>query len=51
MADSEFQRPTLAENISMPRNDLFARRDLIDPLRPHAEAVQAKVYGAAVNTC
>ncbi len=24
MADSEFQRPTLAENISMLRNDLFA---------------------------
>ena len=33
MADSEFQRPTLAENISMLRNDLFARLDVSDTLR------------------
>ncbi|ELU7179595.1 phage baseplate protein, partial [Escherichia coli] len=33
MADSEFQRPTLAENISMLRNDLFARLDVSDTFR------------------
>ncbi|STM70657.1 putative phage baseplate protein [Escherichia coli] len=47
MADSEFQRPTLAENISMLRNDLFARLDVSDTLRRMDEDVRAKVYAAA----
>ena len=46
MADSEFQRPTLAENISMLRNDLFARLDVSDTLRRMDEDVRAKVYAA-----
>lgn len=44
MADSEFQRPTLAENISMIRTDLFARLDINDELRRMDEDVRAKVY-------
>ena len=50
MADSEFQRPTLAENISMLRNDLFARLDVSDTLRRMDEDVRAKVYAAALHT-
>lgn len=50
MADSEFQRPTLAENISLLRNDLFARLDVSDTLRRMDEDVRAKVYAAALHT-
>lgn len=50
MADSEFQRPTLAENISMIRTDLFARLDVTDTLRRMDEDVRAKVYAAALHT-
>lgn len=50
MADSEFQRPTLAENISMLRTDLFARLDVSDTLRRMDEDVRAKVYAAALHT-
>ena len=50
MTDSEFQRPTLAENISMLRNDLFARLDVSDTLRRMDEDVRAKVYAAALHT-
>ncbi|EKN7330646.1 baseplate J/gp47 family protein, partial [Shigella flexneri] len=50
MADSEFQRPTLAENISMLRNDLFVRLDVSDTLRRMDEDVRAKVYAAALHT-
>lgn len=50
MADSEFQRPTLAENISMLRNDLFAGLDVSDTLRRMDEDVRAKVYAAALHT-
>ncbi|RJT26931.1 baseplate J/gp47 family protein [Buttiauxella izardii] len=50
MADSEFQRPTLAENISMLRSDLFARLDINDNLRRMDEDVRAKVYAAALHT-
>lgn len=50
MADSEFQRPTLAENISMLRNDLFARLDVSNTLRRMDEDVRAKVYAAALHT-
>ncbi|WBM69121.1 baseplate J/gp47 family protein [Buttiauxella sp. WJP83] len=50
MADSEFQRPTLAENISMLRTDLFARLDVNDTLRRMDEDVRAKVYAAALHT-
>lgn len=50
VADSEFQRPTLAENISMLRNDLFARLDVSDTLRRMDEDVRAKVYAAALHT-
>lgn len=42
MADSEFQRPTLAENISMLRNDLFAVLDVSDTLRRMDEDVRAR---------
>lgn len=50
MADSEFQRPTLAENISMIRTDLFALLDLNDELRRMDEDVRAKVYAGALHT-
>lgn len=50
MADSEFQRPTLAENISMIRTDLFAMLDLNDELRRMDEDVRAKVYAGALHT-
>lgn len=50
MADSEFQRPTLAENISMIRTDLFARLDINDELRRMDEDVRAKVYAGALHT-
>lgn len=50
MADSEFQRPTLAENISMIRTDLFAMLDINDTLRRMDEDVRAKVYAAALHT-
>ncbi len=50
MADSEFQRPTLAENISMLRNNLCARLDVSDTLRRMDEDVRAKVYAAALHT-
>ncbi|MBA8330737.1 baseplate J/gp47 family protein, partial [Citrobacter freundii] len=50
MADSEFRRPTLAENISMLRTDLFARLDVNDALRRMDEDVRAKVYAAALHT-
>lgn len=50
MADSEFRRPTLAENISMIRTDLFARLDVNDALRRMDEDVRAKVYAAALHT-
>ena len=50
VADSEFQRLTLAENISMLRNDLFARLDVSDTLRRMDEDVRAKVYAAALHT-
>lgn len=50
MADSEFQRPTLAENISMLRTDLFTQLDLNDTLRRMDEDVRAKVYAAALHT-
>lgn len=50
MADSEFQRPTLAENISMIRTDLFAMLDVSDTLRRMDEDVRAKVYAAALHT-
>lgn len=50
MADSEFQRPTLAENISMIRADLFARLDINDELRRMDEDVRARVYAGALHT-
>ncbi len=50
MADSEFQRPTLAENISMIRTDLFAMLDLNDELRRMDEDVRAKVYAGSLHT-
>lgn len=50
MAESEFQRPTLAENISMIRTDLFARLDINDELRRMDEDVRAKVYAGALHT-
>lgn len=50
MADSEFQRPTLAENISMIRTDLYALLDLNDELRRMDEDVRAKVYAGALHT-
>ena len=50
MADSEFQRPTLAENINMIRTDLFSRLDISDTLRRMDEDVRAKVYAAALHT-
>lgn len=50
MADSEFQRPTLAENISMIRTDLFSMLDVSDTLRRMDEDVRAKVYAAALHT-
>lgn len=50
MADSEFQRPALAENISMIRTDLFARLDINDELRRMDEDVRAKVYAGALHT-
>lgn len=50
MADSEFQRPTLAENINMLRTDLFSRLDMNDTLRRMNEDVRAKVYAAALHT-
>ncbi|EFB7254188.1 baseplate J/gp47 family protein [Escherichia coli] len=50
MADSEFQRPTLAENINMIRTDLFSRLDVSDTLRRMDEDVRAKVYAAALHT-
>lgn len=50
MADSEFQRPTLAQNISMIRTDLFARLDTNDELRRMDEDVRAKVYAGALHT-
>lgn len=50
MADSEFQRPTLAENISMIRTDLFSMLDVNDTLRRMDEDVRAKVYAAALHT-
>ncbi|QFH65726.1 baseplate J/gp47 family protein [Leclercia adecarboxylata] len=50
MADSEFQRPTLAENISMLRTDLFSRLDASDTIRRMDEDVRAKVYAAALHT-
>lgn len=50
MAESEFQRPTLAENINMIRNDLFSRLDVNDSMRRMDEDVRAKVYAAALHT-
>lgn len=50
MPDSEFQRPTLAENISMIRTDLFSMLDVSDTLRRMDEDVRAKVYAAALHT-
>lgn len=50
MPDSEFQRPTLAENISMIRTDLFSMLDVSDTLRRMDEEVRAKVYAAALHT-
>lgn len=50
MAESEFQRPTLTENISMLRTDLFAMLDISDTLRRMDEDVRAKVYAAALHT-
>ena len=50
MAESEFQRPTLTENISMLRTDLFAMLDISETLRRMDEDVRAKVYAAALHT-